>query len=222
MPFLRKRSSRPRRRLMRRRRIMRKGGRQSVHAPRKFVFSFKYADLISGLNGTNPDGYNKLPLRVTIGQIPGITAISSLFRQVAIAGVRFEYRTQNPAPNSVTGAQLLMVEDKDYFGTQSVGAMLSQDNCRKLVCSKNANMYVRKPRPNLYQQDAAGNAVKVIGGSKFVHWLSPSVEADTNLPHLCGQVAVADLIAGATVAQPQGELWCKAYVIVKEQALGGI
>lgn len=226
MPYVRRRVRIPRRlgaRLMRkyrpRRRFVRK---ETVHSPRKFVISFKYANVTSDLAGTHPDGFGRIALKVNMAQVPSNTQLGTLYRQFAFTGVKFEYRTSNPSPNSVTGAQMLVAENKDFQQEMSASAMLSQDNCKKLVAHKNWNLYVSKPRPLLFQQDATGNQIKVITPSKQIHWLSFGNEYDLALPHLAGQASISDLIGGATVAQPQGEIWCKAYVLVKEQQIVGL
>lgn len=220
----RRRTSRPRRRVARRyRRRAPMKKRQSVSAVRKFCFTVKYADVVSALNGTNVDGYTRTPLTVNLGSIPAITSLSNLFRQFAITGAKFDFRTTNPAPNSVTGASILMVQDKDNYQNPSVNYYLSQNDVKLRTAHKSTGMYVSRPRPLLFQQNLAGLNVKVAPPAKQIHWLSPSFGAtDVNLTHLCGFFAVSDLTAGATVAQPQGELWLKLYVIAKEQALSGV
>lgn len=220
------------RKYVRRRRVARRAptyrprtmkSRQSVNAPKKFCFSVKYADVVSALNGTNVDGYTRTPLQVSLGTLPAITSLSNLYRQFAITGVKFEFRTTNPAPNSVTGASILMVQDKDNYQNPSVNYYLSQNDVKLRTAHRNTRMYVSRPRPLLFQQDLAGQNVKIAPPSKQIHWLSPSFgPTDVNLQHLCGFFAVSDLTAGATVAQPQGELWLKMYIIAKEQALSGV
>lgn len=227
MPYVRRRVRIPRRvgaRLMRKYRPRRRylPRRETPHSPRKFVISFKYADVTSDLAGTHPDGFGRYALKVNMAQVPSNTQLGTLYRQFAFTGVKFEYRSSNPSPNSVTGAQILLAENKDFQQEMSAAAMLSQDNCKKLVAHRNWNLYVSKPRPLLFQQDAVGNQIKVITPSKQIHWLSFGNEYDLALPHLAGQMSISDLVAGATVAQPQGEIWCKAYILVKEQQIVGL
>lgn len=222
MPFIRRRKNLRRRPARKMYRPRRKLTRQDVHKPKMYQFSFKYADVTSDLPGTHADGYGRYALKINMAQVPAVTQLGTLYRQFAFSSVKFEYRTINPSPNSVTGATFLVAENKDYQQEMSSSAMLSQDNCRKLVASRNWNLFVRKPRPLLFQQDAGGRQIKVITPAKQLHWLSFDNDYDLALPHLAGQASVSDLIAGATVAQPQGEIWCKVYVLVKEQQIIGL
>lgn len=223
MPYVRRRRlnrRRPARKMYRpRRRYTRK---ETPHTPRKFVINFKYADVTSDLNGTHADGFGRYALKINMAQVPSVTQLGTLYRQFAFTGVKFEYRSLNPSPNSVSGAQILLAENKDYQQEMSAAAMLSQDNCKKLNSWKNWNLYVSKPRPLLFQQDAAGRQIKVIPPAKQLHWLSFDNDFDLALPHLAGQMSISDLVPGAAVVQPQGEIWCKAYVLVKEQQIVGL
>lgn len=211
---------RPRRRVARRFPRRLKSVRQKTSGVKKFCFTVKYADVVSALNGTNADGYTRQNLSVSLNSIPAMTTLSNLYRQFAITGAKFEYRTTNPAPNSVTGASILMVQDKDNYQNPSVNYYLSQNDVKTRTAHRSMKMYVSRPRPLLFQQNLAGLNVKVAAPAKQIHWLSPSFgDTDSGLTHLCGFFAVSDLVAGATVAQPQGELWLKMYIIAKEQAI---
>lgn len=190
-----------------------------LHAPKSFVSSFKYSDVIADPYGTHMDGYQSNKLSLSLTDVPLFAKLSGLYRQFAITSVKFEYRpVATVALASLPASQLLVAEDKDSPIAIPAKNLLSQDNCRKYTSTRTWRMFVKKPRPALFQQDASGNPIKVIGNAKQIHWLSTSVEADTTLEHLCGQMAVQD-ITGASEDTRQGELWVKVYIAAKEQVL---
>jgi len=210
------RKSKPRRRMFGRRKS---APRRSLHAPKTFVSSFKYQDVDADPYGTHIDNYQKNQLFVNLNQVPIFPQLSALYRQFAITSVKFEYRpVSTVAVASLPASQIVVAENKDADQALPVKNVLSEDNCKKYVSTRAWKMFVKKPRPALYQQDGLGNAIKVIGNAKQLHWLSTDQSADMNLEHLCGQMCVQD-ITGATGSTRQGELWCKIYIAAKEQSL---
>lgn len=196
-----------------------RGPRRSVHAPKTFVSSFKYQDVVASPYGTHTDDYARNQLFVTLAQVPLVTQLTQLYRQMAITSVVWEYRpAQNVNTAGTTLSQIVYAENKDADQALPVKNVLSEDNCRKYVNTRRWKAFVKKPRPALYQQDASGNAIKVIGNSKQIHWLSTEETADLNLTHLSSQMCVQDM-EGVTGPTRVGELWCKVYVACKEQSL---
>lgn len=195
-----------------------KTAKARLHAPKKFTASFKLRDIISDASGTNPGGWQRNNLAVNFTQLPIHLELSSLYKQFAITGVAFQYRSTNTNPDNLTepATQMLFVEDKDNTGAITVGQALSQDNCRKLKTDRNFKHYVRKPRPQLYQSDGT-NPVFAIQAARQITWFNTGANT---LPHLCAQLLVEDSAAGTSTKQ--GELWVKMYVICKEQCASGL
>lgn len=222
-----RRALRPRRMARRYRRTF--GGRRlairnnpRVHAPKMFVGSFKLFDIIADPFGTHPDGYRRYALNVELGMHPLYDTLSGIYRQFCISSVKFDYRTvANSTDALLPASNMIYVEDKDSNAARSVAALLSQDNTRKYVSNRNFSAFVSKPRPDLWQADVLGAPIKTITPANQLHWLSSSNVASRGLQHLAGQLCVQD-ITGATGDTRQGELWCKMYILAKEQCLVGL
>lgn len=216
---LRKVVRRPRRKMMKRKFKSRARRTARIHAPKTFVSSFKYQDVDADPYGTHIDDFQKNQLSVNLNQVPIFPQLSALYRQFAITSVKFEYRpVSTVALAGLPASQIVVAENKDADQALPVKNVLSEDNVRKYTSTRTWKLFVKKPRPALYQQDSLGNAIKVISNAKQVHWLSTDQSADMNLEHLCGQMCVQD-ITGATGSTRQGELWCKIYIAAKEQSL---
>lgn len=211
---------RPRRRPARR---YRKKSAPRLHAPKKFVATFKYQDVIAQRNGTNAGGWQRNLLYVDWSMLPISSELSALYRQFAITGVSFEYRPTNTVPNEVGSndnyvTQMMFLRDKDSDIAINVSQATSQDDVINTTTNRKFTKYVAKPRPLLYQLDSAGNTIKITTPAKQTEWLSTRLGNNAGLKHLAAQMLVQDS-PGAVTDTKQGELWCKMYVVVKEQCL---
>lgn len=199
---------------------------KSVHAPKKFTSTFKLLDVTADPYGTHGDGFQRNALAVRLTDLPIWTNIHSLFRQHAITGVKITYRPNITSyisqPTGWVAPQMLFAEDKNSFTALAPNQLQSQDNCRTLTASRGFSKYIARPRPHLFQANTAALAqgIKVIGKSREIMWLSPSLNADPEaaLPHVFGQLCVEDVVGAVNPVQV-GELWCKVYVICKEQSV---
>lgn len=201
------------------------------HGVKRFTCMMKIADVEAPANGLLPDGIQVYNMKVKYSSLPIASRVSALFRQVALTGVKVEYRTTNPTPTNVatgvTADQLAhpsvncyYVEDKDTETDLTATQFKSQDNVKRLVSHRNFSHYVRNPRPALYQMDGNGNRLKTIDGGRQIHWISTNSTFGVDLFHLHSQFAVEELpdtVAMETGNQKQGELWLKVYLIAKEQ-----
>jgi len=204
----------------------------SLHAPKAFCCLMKVTDVVAPAFALLPDGIQAYNLKVKFSQLPIATQIRALYRQVALTGVKVMYKTTNPNPNQfATGTtssnqdphpsvNMYYVEDKDTENDLTATQFKSQDNVKRLVSHRNFSHYVRKPRPALYQQDGAGNRLKVIDSANQLHWLSTNSTYGIDLVHLHSQFAVDELpdsVPLETGGQKQGEIWMKVYLLAKEQ-----
>lgn len=217
MPY-RRRSTRPRRRPARRFGGYRKRyGAKKLHAPKKFCATIKYLDVISLPAGTSVGGWSRNNLAVSFNQLPIQPQLGALYRQYMITGVKWMYRPTNIAPNldGQEGAtQIMFVEDKANTVAITVSQAQSQDNTRFLTTAKPFSHYIRLPRPTLYQLDGAGTQQLVTQGARQGNWIDV---ANDTLKHLNAQMLIQDKPDANQVLQ--GELWCKLYVVMKEQTL---
>lgn len=236
MPY-RKRTVRPKRRMYRKR-AGRAGYRKrssALHGVKRFTCMLKLSDVVAPAYVSLPDGINVYNMKFKYTDLPIHTQISSLFRQVALTGVKVMYRTTNPTPTNVAtvgaasteegqyahpSVNMYYVEDKDTEPDLTASQFKSQDNTKRLVSHKNFTHYVRNPRPALYQLDGAGNRLKTIDSGKQIHWISTNSTYGTALLHLHSQLAVEELPDTVPLdvgGQKQGEIWLKVYLIAKEQ-----
>jgi len=211
---------RPRRKMARRAyRPRYNKSRQSVHAPKKFVSQFKLLDVNASPYATHSDGYSRNLISLTLNQIPIFANLRTLYGQFAITSVSIQYRPKlNVSTTAYPVAQIMYAANKEDETALSPLQVRSDDNCRVLVSSRGFSAFVKKPRPAMYQMNAAGDPIKVISKSSDVHWLSADVigSAEPVLPHLLGQMCVSD-VTGVEGAIGVGELWCKVYLACKEQ-----
>lgn len=219
MPY-RRRTSRPRRK-SNRRYARKRYGAKKLHGVKKFVSTFKYADIYSAPNGTNVGGYARNNLSVTYNQAVIEPQLSALYRQYMITGVKWMYRPTNVAPNqgdAEFATQMLFVEDKANTVAITVSQAQSQDNTRFLTTAKPWSHYIRLPRPQLYQLDGAGAQQLVTQGARQANWIDV---ANNGLKHLNAQLLIADSTSVVVPAPGvlQGQLWCKMYLVMKEQTL---
>lgn len=203
----------------------------ALHGVKKFVCLMKLRDVIAPAHGAVPDGIQVYNMKFKYSDLPLASRISALYRQVALTGVKVEYRTTNPTPTNVaTGVTTATVahpsvncyytEDKDTETDLTATQFKSQDNAKRLVSHRNFGHYVRNPRPALYQMDGAGNRLKTIDSGNQIHWISTNSTYGVDLLHLHSQFAVEELpdtVPNETEGQKQGELWMKVYLIAKEQ-----
>lgn len=193
----------------------------SLHAPKKFVSTFKYMDVYSAPNGTNVGGYARNNLAVSFNQAVIEPQLSALYRQYMITGVKWIYRPTNVAPNqgdAEYATQLIFVEDKANTASITISQAQSQDNSRFLTTARPWSHFIRLPRPQLYQIDSTGAQQLVTQGARQGNWIDV---ANNALKHLNSQMLVADSTS-VIVAAPgvlQGQLWCKIFVSMKEQTL---
>jgi len=208
--------------------------RSDLHAPKKFCCLYKVTDVIAPANGLLPDGIRAYNLKTKYTSLPINAQVAALYRQVALTGVKVMYRTTNPTPNAVgsglggtddmdmphPSVNCFFVEDKDTENDLTATQFRSQDNVKRLVSHRNFSHYIRNPRPALYQQDGAGNRLKVIDSGNQIHWISTNSTFGIDLMHLHSQFAVEELPATVPIetgGQKQGEIWLKVYFIAKEQ-----
>lgn len=225
MPIYRRRRMvrRPRRKMMRRPYRIPRSVRN--HAPKSFTSTFKMLDVTASPYGTHTDGYTRNALSLALKDIPIFSNLYTLYSQFAITSVKLSYRPKvniaaaGTAPTAAI-AQLLYAEDKDNWEPLSPLQLRSQDNCRTLVANRSWGTFVKKPRPLLFQKDIDGRSIQVISKAKDIHWLSPQSNSDEDgaaiMSHLIGQLCVSD-VTGADDNVGCGELWCKVYLVVKEQ-----
>ena len=197
----------------------------ALHAPKTFCSTWSLPVDSFGA-GTHVDGYNRQRLDIKLSDIPIFPTLFGLYGQFAITSVKLTYVPEynvstGTAANSVPN--IAFAEDKDTEAAQTYTVLKGQDNMRTFSSARKWSVFIKKPRPLLYQQNLAGAAVKTIVRSKDIHWLSPkAVAADpaADLAHLYGQMCVQDIkgiapLANATV----GTLYFKVYLAVKEQRL---
>jgi len=215
---------RPARRMRRRpvRRYARRSVRASLHAPKKFTMLYKFTDVVPDTNGTNADGYQKTPLAVDFATVPGSAQLAGMYRQFAITGVQYQYRTTNIYGSNVDdqpSLTMLFAEDKANIAAPTAKNLQSQDNCKVLRSTRNFRHYVKNPRPVLYQTDGANN-IFTIQSARQIQWFDCNSVPCLNLPHLAAQFQIEDCPAGVVAPAKQGEIWAKVYVVMKEQAVG--
>lgn len=197
----------------------------ALHAPKQFTCTWSLPIDSFGA-GTHVDGYNRQLLSVRLSDLPIFPTLFGLYGQFAITSIKLNYVPEynvstGTAANSVPN--IVFAEDKDTDVAQTYTVLKGQDNVRTLSSARKWSAFIKKPRPALYQQNAAGERVKVIQRGKEIHWLSPkAVAADpaSDLVHLYGQMCVQDIkgiapLANATV----GTLYFKVYIACKEQRL---
>lgn len=217
------RSRRPRRAPRRRpARRYRKKSSPRLHAPKKFVATFKYQDVIAQRSGTNAGGWQRNLLYVDYSMLPISSELAALYRQFSITGVSFEYRPTNTVPNELGVldnfvTQMMFVRDKDSDIAINVSQATSQDDVINTTTARRWTKYCGKPRPLIYQLDGAGAPVKITPPAKETNWLSTRIGTNSGLKHLAAQMLVQD--SPGTTDAKQGELWCKMYVVMKEQCL---
>lgn len=228
MPYVRRRKTAPRRKpTMRRRRIYkpRYNKSQSVHAPKKFVSTWS-VPVDSFGTGTHADDYNRLRLDVRLSDAPIFPSLFAMYGQFAITGVKLTYV---PEYNSSTGTagntvpNIAFAEDKDTEQAQTFTALRAQDNLKEFSSGRKWSVFIKKPRPLLFQQNLGGQAIKTITPSKGLHWLSPRAVAEdpsADLVHLMAQMCVQDIKGIAPLAVTTvGRLYYKMYIAVKEQRI---
>jgi len=196
-----------------------------LHAPKTFCSTWSLPIDSFGA-GTHVDGYNRQLLTVKLSDLPIFPTLFSLYGQFAITSVKLTYIPEynvstGTAANSVP--TMAFAEDKDTDVAQTWTVLKGQDNLKTFSSARKWSVFIKKPRPALYQQDAAGAQVKTIIKSKDIHWLSPKrVAADpaADLTHLYGQLAVEDIKGIAPLANAVvGTMYFKVYLAVKEQRL---
>lgn len=200
---------------------MKRYGAKKLHGVKKFVSTFKYMDVYSAPLGTNVGGYARNNLTTAFNQSPLEPNLSALYRQYMITGIQWIYKPTNVAPNtgdSEFATELLFAEDKATTTALTESQMRSQDNVRMLTTARPFKHYVRLPRPILYQTDTAGAQILVTQGAGQANWINTN---HPGLKHLSAQMLVADSTSVVVPAPGvlQGTLWCKLYVVVKEQSL---
>lgn len=227
MAYLRRSRRGARRAGMRKRRGARrrwfKKAKSSLHAPKKFVCTYKYDDIVSDLSGAGINGYQRYSLDVTFGETPLAPVLSKMYAQFAITGVQVIYRPTNTSPNNTDQAatQMLIAENKGFLGaSETINQILSEDNARTYTTSRGFKMYIRKPRPFLYQlgNPAGTQVISAISSARQLTWLPTNDPNALNLPHACANYVIKDLEKQTTEVK-QGELWVKVYVVCKEQML---
>lgn len=224
---LRSIARKPRRRGMYRRRMYRPRISKSIqlHAPKKFTSTWSLPIDSFGA-GTHVDGYNRQLLSVKLSDLPIFPTLFSIYGQFAITSVKLTYV---PEYNSSTGGAgnsvptIAFAEDKDTDVAQTYTVLKGQDNMKTFSSARKWSVFIKKPRPALYQQDSGGAQVKTITPAKQIHWLSPkrvAVDPASDLTHLYGQMCVEDVKGVApTQSLTIGTLYFKVYIACKEQRL---
>jgi len=226
MAYYRRRyRKRPARRYRKRMVMRRRRTAPAIHAPKKFCLTTKLLDVIPSLTGGHADGWTKWNLKVAFSDFKGSGELATLYKQFAITGVKYEYRTLNINGSLIEDQPSLAMtfaEDKANIGLSNNANLQTQDNVRNLISTKNFKHYVAKPRPVLYQSvsvDLSGTVLS-IPPARQIQWINTDSDNGMNLKHLAAQFQIQDYPAGVVNANIQGELWAKLYVIVKEQHVG--
>lgn len=197
--------------------------RAALHAPKKFVMYYKLLDVIPDLSGGNVDGWQKHCLNITEAAVPGTPELNNLYRQFAITGVQYQYKTLNIAGQIIDdqpNLTMLFAEDKATRTPASNKNLRTQDNVKILRSTRNFKHYVKYPRPALYQTDGYNHDIMTIQSSRQLQWLNTNDTNAINLEHLAAQFQIEDCPAGVVSKNKQGEIWAKVYMVFKEQQVG--
>lgn len=224
---LRKKTTRPRKMKRVGRKMYKPRMSKSIklHAPKTFCSTWSIP-IDSFGSGTHVDGYNRQLLTVKLSDLPVFPTLFSLYGQFAITSVKVSYIPELNVSTGTAGNSvptMAFAEDKDTDVAQTWTILKGQDNLKTFSSARKWGVFIKKPRPALYQLDAAGAQVKTISKSNDIHWLSPKrVAADpaSDLQHIYGQLAVEDIKGVAPLASTTiGTMYFKVYLAVKEQRL---
>lgn len=203
--------------------LRRRAAAAALHAPKKFVMSYKVMDVVPDLSGGNVGGWQKTMLSVRYADLPGAPELSGLYRQFAITGIQYQYKSLNISGSIVDdqpSLTMLFAEDKASTAPSSTNNLRTQDNCKVLRSTQNFKHYIKYPRPQLYQSDGAGNRLLTIQSAKQLQWFDTNSINCEQLPHLAAQFQIEDCPSGVVSKNKQGEIWAKVYLVMKEQATG--
>lgn len=232
---------RPRRAYRGRRRAKaRQGINASYTAPKNFVETIKFKDVVAGVSG--PGNGIVTDLSLSPNNLPLLDGyLAQMYRQFCIRGIKITYQ---PAYNNyaqlsgVTQApKIYMVEDKTAVipdtSTVNLDNLLTQDNARVLSPFRKWSAYVKFPKPLMLSTSDAvgGGAIPELTVSQLPSnrpmWLSCQTQTNMNdmpglsVPHLVGRL-VTENTSSPTVAVTLGKLYYKVYYSVKEQGLGPV
>lgn len=219
MVFVRRRRLVRRRRPLRRSRPMRRVIRRNprISAPKKFVETLNLTDVTS-LASAVGQGYN---LKLYLAQLTNPAALSNVFDQYAITGVKYMYIPRYTVSylDADEGAQMpqIFIAENKFDTTSPTGesALLQENNLRIFAANKRWSLYVNKPKAYLSQSDPA-NATQIQAqtGSRFLQWL-PMTEDGQTVDHLTSRLWIQGNNTASNFVM--GTIYAKVYYALKEQ-----
>lgn len=239
MPLVRKplyRRRRPARKQMRRRPLYRPRAalRRNYHAPKNFVETIRFKELIS-MPGVDPTTGTGVDTTIDGSSLPLLGgALRGAYRQFCIRGIKWFYI---PAYTDYAAQTGIAIQPKIYFAedkmsklpdtdSQNIDRIMTQDNVKVFSANKRWSRYVRMPRPELYETGgpSALFATLVQPNSNKVQWLTlqDTVANDEDnsglsVPHMSCRLVVSS--NNGLVNITIGTLWAKVYYSVKEQQI---